>query len=85
MENTASARMTRSVHQIPADVRDALQKNNCVIAYRGRPPYQQNDYVGWITSAKREDTRSKRIVQMIHELKQGNRYMKMKWKNIETT
>ncbi|HSG43712.1 MAG TPA: YdeI/OmpD-associated family protein [Anaerolineales bacterium] len=26
-------------------------------AYNARPPYQRNDYIGWITRAKREETK----------------------------
>ena len=46
--------------------------------YMARPDYQQNDYIGWITRAKRGETRSKRIAQMLAELEQGGVYMKMK-------
>ncbi len=49
-------------------------------AYRSRPPYQQNDYIGWITRAKREATRQKRLNQMLDELERGGVYMRMKWK-----
>jgi len=45
--------------------------------YRARPPYQQNDYLGWIARAKRPGTRQKRIEQMLEELAAGDRYMKM--------
>jgi len=46
-------------------------------AYRERPPYQQNDYIGWITRAKRQSTRDKRLAQMLDELEKGDVYMKM--------
>ena len=48
--------------------------------YRRRPPYQQNDYIGWITRAKRPETRDKRIHQMLDELRAGDVYMKMSWR-----
>ena len=48
-------------------------------AYRARPPYQQNDYLGWIIGAKREDTRAKRLRQMLDELDKGGVYMNMAW------
>ena len=47
--------------------------------YRARPMYQQNDYVGWITRAKRPETRQKRLDQMLEELTVGGVYMKMRW------
>ncbi len=45
--------------------------------YEQRPPYQQNDYIGWIERAKREETKDKRLSQMLEELETGGVYMKM--------
>jgi uncharacterized protein YdeI (YjbR/CyaY-like superfamily) len=47
-------------------------------AYHARPAYQQNDYLGWIESAKKPETRQKRLQQMLDELEKGGIYMKMK-------
>jgi hypothetical protein len=44
-----------------------------------RPAYQQNDYIGWITRAKLEAIKQKRLNQMLEELKGGKYYMKMEW------
>ena len=65
---------------MPADVKRALNERNLMVAYARRPSYQQNDYIGWITRAKREETRSKRIRQMLDELASGDRYMKMSYR-----
>ena len=62
-----------------AEVRAALEERDLMEAYSERPPYQRNDYLGWIGRAKREETRAKRLAQMLDELEAGNRYMKMKW------
>jgi uncharacterized protein YdeI (YjbR/CyaY-like superfamily) len=51
-----------------------------VEAYEQRPPYQRNDYIGWITRAKQKATRQKRLDQMLEELESGDVYMKMEWK-----
>ncbi len=64
---------------MPDFVRQSLKDNKLMDAYFSRPPYQQNDYIGWITRAKRDDTKQKRLNQMIEELKSGNLYMKMKY------
>lgn len=45
--------------------------------YRARPAYQQNDYLAWIARAKRPQTRSRRLEQMLYELATGGVYMKM--------
>lgn len=66
---------------MPNFVREALADKKLAEAYRERPAYQQNDYIGWITRAKQEATKQKRLDQMIDELRGGKLYMKMKWKN----
>jgi uncharacterized protein YdeI (YjbR/CyaY-like superfamily) len=62
---------------MPEFVRQALSEHGLAESYRNRPPYQQNDYVGWIIRAKREETREKRLAQMLDELRGGDRYMNM--------
>ena len=74
-------RMTRDIYEMPEDVRRALDARGVMTAYRQRPPYQQNDYVGWITRAKLPATRAKRLEQMLTELERGGVYMHMKWRN----
>ncbi len=51
--------------------------NDAMHLYNDRPPYQKNDYIGWINRAKKDETKQKRLSQMIEELKAGNLYMKM--------
>jgi uncharacterized protein YdeI (YjbR/CyaY-like superfamily) len=72
-------RLTREVHEMPDDVRAALTRYKVMDAYRRRPAYQQNDYIGWIIRAKLPATRQKRLDQMLAELESGDVYMHMKW------
>ena len=65
---------------MPDYVEEALADRGLMEAYRERPPYQQNDYVGWIDRAKREETRARRLAQMLDELDAGGVYMKMEWR-----
>jgi hypothetical protein len=71
----------RPRYPMPDSIRDALDQRGLMDAYRSRPAYQQNDYIGTlrVTRAKREVTRQKRLNQMLDELKSGNVYMNMKW------
>jgi len=62
---------------MPAFIREALEQHDLMEAYRARPPYQRNDYIGWIARAKLQATKDKRLVQMLDELKRRDRYMKM--------
>jgi uncharacterized protein YdeI (YjbR/CyaY-like superfamily) len=72
--------LKRVRHPMPEDVKQALESSELMGAYRSRPDYQQNDYVGWIEESRREVTRRKRIRQMLEELEAGDVYMKMAWK-----
>jgi uncharacterized protein YdeI (YjbR/CyaY-like superfamily) len=69
----------RPRYEMPDYFRDALNARGLMDAYRARPPYQQNDYIGWINRAKLAATRQKRLNQMLDELEHGGVYMKMKW------
>jgi hypothetical protein len=69
----------RPRYDMPDFIQDALHKRKLMEAYLARPPYQRNDYIGWITRARLTATRQKRLKQMLDELKKGNVYMKMKW------
>lgn len=67
----------RARYPMPDYIEQELEGRGLMDAYRARPPYQRNDYVGWITSAKQAATRQKRLDQMLEELEQGDLYMKM--------
>ncbi len=71
--------LKREKYKMPAFIKSALESEGLLSAYKSRPPYQQNDYIGWITRAKQEETKQKRLQQMLSELQKGNVYMKMRW------
>jgi uncharacterized protein YdeI (YjbR/CyaY-like superfamily) len=70
--------LSREIIAMPEFVEKALRENKLATAYFERPAYQQNDYVSWITRAKRPETREKRLNQMLDELRRGGVYMNMK-------
>ena len=74
-----AGKLTRPLHDIPDYVAAALDNSGLWERYRARPPYQRNDYISWITGAKREETRQKRLGQMLDELRNGNAYMGMRY------
>lgn len=69
---------------MPEFMREALEARSVMEAYNARPPYQRNDYIGWITRAKRIETQEKRFNQMLEELEKGDVYMKMEWTKSHT-
>ena len=72
--------LKRDTQPMPGFVAQALEQHGLRPAYDARPPYQRNDYLGWINRAKRDDTKQKRLQQMLDELAAGEGYMNMAWR-----
>ena len=64
--------LSRPIHPMPEFVKLALEESGLMEAYRKRPPYQQNDYLGWINRAKRPQTKEKR--RIITDALGGDKY-----------
>ncbi len=77
MREEQASHLKRPLHPMPDFIHSVLLKHGLLEAYQNRPAYQQNDYIGWITRAKQQTTREKRLQQMLDELATGDRYMKM--------
>jgi uncharacterized protein YdeI (YjbR/CyaY-like superfamily) len=77
MSKTDFSNLSRPIHPMPRFVLDALTESGLFSEYEQRPPYQQNNYIGWINCAKRVETQQKRLHQVLYELKRGDLYMKM--------
>jgi uncharacterized protein YdeI (YjbR/CyaY-like superfamily) len=59
---------------IPADLGAALERNGAARrAFEGLPASQRRMYLAWILSAKREDTRQRRLGKAIEMLSRGER------------
>jgi len=71
--------LKRPQNPMPEFVASVLQESGLAQAYAARPPYQRNDYLGWIARAKRTETKAKRLRQMLDELAGGDAYMGMAW------
>jgi uncharacterized protein YdeI (YjbR/CyaY-like superfamily) len=72
-------RPLRPREDMPDFVRKALEKADLQDRYDARPPYQRNDYLLWINTAQRDETKQKRLSQMLEELEEGGVYMRMSW------
>jgi uncharacterized protein YdeI (YjbR/CyaY-like superfamily) len=59
---------------MPADLGAALDGNpKAKAVFDGFPPGQRREYVDWITDAKRDETRQKRVLQAVEWLAEGKR------------
>ena len=72
------ANLQRDIQPMPDFIKEAILNQGVMDDYLARPAYQQNDYLSWITRAKQDVTRTKRLNQMLEELKAGGVYMRMK-------
>lgn len=79
--NDTVSRLKRPLHPMPAFVHEALKQAGLESAYATRPPYQRNDYIGWITRAKLPSSQQRRLAQMLDELARGDVYMKMAYRS----
>lgn len=75
--STDYSNLKRPRYSMPAFVKQALEKRGLMEAFKERPAYQQNDYIGWINRAKRDATKEKRLRQMLEEVEMGGVYMNM--------
>lgn len=58
--------------EVPDDLAAALKKNAAAAkTFEKFPPSHRREYVAWITEAKREETRAKRVAQTIEWLAEG--------------
>ena len=71
------SKLKRPRHPMPGFVKEALKRKGLMDAYKKRPAYQQNDYLGWINEARLKETKMKRFYQMLDELEKGGVYMNM--------
>lgn len=69
---TKVPRSPRKEIAIPADFSNALEKNRKARAtFDGFSPSHRREYLEWITEAKQEDTRRRRMAQAIEWLSEG--------------
>jgi hypothetical protein len=62
------------VVEIPPELAKAFKKEKAADAYFNSLPYShKREYVGFITEAKKEETRARRVAQTIEMLKKGKK------------
>jgi len=65
---------TGVVHTVPADVRAALTSSKAVLEqWNDITPLARNEWICWITSVKKKETRDHHIQRMCEELIKGKR------------
>ena len=63
-----------SVHKMPADIQRALALNPKILAiWEGLTPLARNEWICWIISVKKVETRKEHLKRLLIELKEGKR------------
>ncbi|MEX0649794.1 MAG: YdeI/OmpD-associated family protein [Candidatus Andersenbacteria bacterium] len=62
------------VHKVPADLRKTLEVTSAArVAWEDITPLARNEWICWIESAKKPETRNRRIKRTCTELMEGKR------------
>ena len=62
------------VHALPEDFKKALAANRAVLSlWEDITPLARNEWICWVTSGKKEETRNIRIEKAISKMKNGMR------------
>jgi uncharacterized protein YdeI (YjbR/CyaY-like superfamily) len=62
------------VHELPADLREALLDDETALAaWKDITPLARNEFICWVEDAKRAETRERRIRRTREELEEGMR------------
>ncbi len=63
-----------TVHKVPSDLQKALVSNKAALAvWQDLTPLARNEWICWVTSVKKEETRKEHIERVISKLKEGVR------------
>lgn len=63
-----------TVHQLPKDLRQSLEKDKAVLAlWEDITPLARNEFICWVENAKAVQTRERRIKRTSEELLEGKR------------
>lgn len=62
------------VHTVPSDMRKALETDKKALAeWEDLTPLSRNEWICWVVSVKKEETRKDHIKRLTKELKEGKR------------
>lgn len=68
------ARAEKIPHELPADLRRAIASDATVKAvWADITPLARNEWICWVTSAKKEETRRKRVAVGLDKMRKGMR------------
>ncbi|MCE7897934.1 MAG: hypothetical protein DPW11_04425 [bacterium] len=61
-------------HSVPSDLAEAIEADvRARGLWEGLTPLSRNEWICWVVSVKRDETRKKHIVRLVKQLKEGKR------------
>jgi uncharacterized protein YdeI (YjbR/CyaY-like superfamily) len=71
---TKKGAVNNAVHTLPTDLRKAIDSSSVVkAAWRDITPLARNEWICWVTSGKKTETRGIRIAKALSKMKGGMR------------
>jgi uncharacterized protein YdeI (YjbR/CyaY-like superfamily) len=71
---TSTVLQNGTVHKLPTDLKTALLEHDYATKlWMDITPLARNEWICWVTSAKKEETRTKRIVVGLDKMRKGMR------------
>ncbi len=65
---------TATMHKMPADLREALTSDpKALVAWEDLTPLARNEWICWVISVKKPETRKQHVERVRTELKEGMR------------
>ncbi len=72
------------MHKLPADLQKAINSNKgALTTWDATTRLARNEWIGWIISAKKLETRKRRIERAVEELKEGKLIPLTKYEDFE--
>lgn len=63
-----------TVHTVPTDLEKALISNRvALLAWEDLTPLARNEWICWVTSVKKDETRTEHIERLVKQLTEGKR------------
>jgi uncharacterized protein YdeI (YjbR/CyaY-like superfamily) len=65
---------TGVVHEVPADIEQALLENQDVLTlWNGLTPQARNEWICWVTIVKKQETREKHLIRLCEDIRDGKK------------
>ncbi len=65
--------MLNKLHTLPKDIGAALKRYGVIDIWSALTPLQRNEWICWVVSVKKEETRIKHIERLVSDMQKGKK------------